>query len=380
VSAELARHLLQSGTIAPEEVHAALLDVVTLGVPFVQALVSRGSQIGSDLEFELSRLRVPTLRTVRVARDLANRLPAGMCARLLAVPVGRASSGEVEVACADPLDPAIGVEFAQKLGAPVCIVRASLAQILGAIERWLDDPEGVEARVPRTEDLFYEPQGRMSAVGIDYALGRALRGLGDADAEVIEEVPADSSRAPVFPLVRRSLPAERMPTAPGLGEDEPPRSDSGLPVVVDPAVLDAATRPDEVVRRLAELAASLAKQVVVLALRGGAYEARASAPALSGEASALKVEAESFSVLAIAASEGHFLGVVPDDELHSQLRAVVRGDEVYVTPVVVSGKPTLTLVMAGLSASLDATRRADELARRAAAALERIVRERKRGG
>src|SRR5262245_1900953 len=172
MSAELARRLLQTGVVPPEEVHAALLDMVTLGVPFVQALVSRGAAVGDLVERELARMRVPSLRSVRVANELTTGLPAGMCERLLAVPLGVSNTGEIEVACVDPLDPAVGIEFSTKLGMPVRIVRASLAEILLAIERWLDDRD---AGVPSTRTPAFgtravrkasnPPGGRLSFTG-----------------------------------------------------------------------------------------------------------------------------------------------------------------------------------------------------------------------
>src|SRR5262245_14366941 len=139
MSAELARRLLQGGVVPPEEVHAALLDMATLGVPFVQALVSRGANVSDLVERELARMRIPTLRSVKVSNELTTGLPVGMCERLLAVPIGMGSEGDIEVACADPLDPAVGIEFSEKLRAPIRIMRAPIAEILLGIERWLDE-------------------------------------------------------------------------------------------------------------------------------------------------------------------------------------------------------------------------------------------------
>jgi len=394
VSAELARHLLQTGSIAPEEVHAALLDVVTLGVPFVQALVSRGSAIGERLESELARLRVPTLRSVQVSRELAARLPSGMCERLLAVPVGRAGTGEVEVACVDPLDPAIGAEFAHKLGAPVKIVRAPLSQVLLGIERWLDTRDRQRAMSP-TPAL-----GSLRAVDPKGGLSRALgRVLGDtASAEPDEEAPTSS-----FPLVPRSVPPVRPKTNPGLGgldrswDDEPPDS-SGQPVIslmrpkplappvqersaeLDLSRLETVQSPDALVRELVDLASPVARFVVVLALRSGVHEARGACPELARDLERLEVASSPRAVPDLAVLDGHYLGRLPEDEQHRQLREVLGDGEVYAAPVLLSGRPSLTLLLARFDSSLETTRSADRLAAAASAALERIVLQKKRGG
>jgi hypothetical protein len=394
VSAELARHLLQTGSIAPEEVHAALLDVVTLGVPFVQALVSRGSGIGERLEGELGRLRVPTLRSVQVSRELAARLPTGMCERLLAVPVGRASTGEVEVACVDPLDPAVGAEFAQKLGAPVKIVRASLSQVLLGIESWLDMRERQRAMAP-TPAL-----GTLRAVDPRDGLGRALgRVLGDGPgSEPEEEAPTSS-----FPLVPRSVPPMRPKTNPGLGnlerswDDEPPDS-SGQPIIslmrpkpvaapveaqdveLDLSRLEAVESPDGLVKELVELARPLARLVVVLALRSGVHEARGACPELAAALSRVEVASSPRAVPDLAVLDGHYLGRLPEDDLHRALREAFGDGEVYAAPVLLSGRPSLTLVLGAFESSLETTRSADRLAAAASTALERIVLQKKRGG
>ncbi len=150
MSVELARRLLEHGTVSPDEVYTALLDVVTLGVPFVQALVARGVKLGTEVERELGRLRVPSITDVRVSPELADQLPVGMCERLLAVPMRRAPSGEIEVAAVDPLDPAVAAELGYRFRAPLRISRASLAELLLSIERWLDEriPESRASRTP----------------------------------------------------------------------------------------------------------------------------------------------------------------------------------------------------------------------------------------
>lgn len=405
MSAELARHLLQTGNISADDVHAALLDVVTLGVPFVQALVSRGSMIGERLNAELSRLRVPTVHSISVSRELAGQLPAGMCARLLAVPVRRTEEGDVLVAAVDPLDSAVGAEFAEKLETPVQIVRAPLASVLLAIERWLDDRDSVAPAANLTPAFGTLRQVVPGDGGLGYAISHAMGGPLD------EEAP-DSSGMPSIPLVRRAVNPFRAPTNPGLGDSGSPSvvlasEETAEPVVplsrvkpasgeshsvrvepestglalareLDSSQVQSARSADELARALAASASAIAQSVLVLALRTGVHEVRASSSDLSGRLEAVRLASTSHSLADIAARDGHYLGRIPDDSLHAELRSVLGNDEVYAVPVLLSGRPTLTLVLAGFDASLAVTRAADQLVAVAGEALERIVRQKKR--
>jgi hypothetical protein len=401
MSAELARRLLQTGVVPPEEVHAALLDMVTLGVPFVQALVSRGASVGDLVERELARMRVPSLRSVKVAPELTADLPVGMCERLLAVPVGASGKGEIEIACVDPLDPAVGIEFSDKLQAPVRIVRAPLAEILLAIERWLDDRDaGVpSARTPAfgtraVRKPSWRPEGRLSI----------------PDDTDIKRTPTGRPSSPPIPLVRRSLAPD--PTRLGSGSEvtianpgdegdetvidlfrtkgpspieaaiapsipPPPPSVEPLSRELDAGMLDVAASPDQVVKSLVDLVIPLARSAVVFAAKAGVFEVRQASADLAGRARGLRLEVTRENVLERAAREGHYLGTIPEGLEHADVRALVGDVEVYATPVMVSDRAALVLLLGDLRVTFDGTRRADELALRAGRALERIVRAKK---
>ncbi|MBF5066946.1 hypothetical protein G6O45_27430, partial [Salmonella enterica subsp. enterica serovar Istanbul] len=82
----------------------------------------------------LARSEAPYLRQVVPLAELVDRLPPGLCARLLALPVRRdAITGTVDVVVADAGDPHPGSEIAFHLGAPVRLVRASPAAIEKAL-------------------------------------------------------------------------------------------------------------------------------------------------------------------------------------------------------------------------------------------------------
>jgi hypothetical protein len=88
------------------------------------------------------------------------------------------------------------------------------------------------------------------------------------------------------------------------------------------------------------------------------------------------------SVLETAVKSGFYLGPIPNTPNHRELRDALPPDaanEVYVTVITVSDRPSLVWLIAGFEQSLDLTRRADEIALATGRALARILRERKRG-
>jgi hypothetical protein len=369
VSADLARRLLQTGAVTPDEIYAALLDVVVLGVPLVQALVARGAATGARVEEELARVRVPTLKNVRVAGELARRLPAGLCERLLAVPVGATPDGDVEIACVDPLDPAVATELAFHLGAPVRLLRAPLSAVMLGIERWLDERDLASERSPdeRPSSPPFPlvrrsiPPSR-SHVDTNPGVGAAY----GAAAHRIDE--QDESGEPVIGLTRSKPPAKL-----------PRRAAVPTPEQLDFSALDAAGTADELVRVLAEIAAPLARSVWVFALKSGMHELRVVVPNMIEGARGLRLAAAERSIFDRAARDGYFLGRLPDDRLHEDLRASIGDVEVYVAPILVADRPALALLLADLAQTMLASRAADEIARRGAIALARILRSKKRG-
>ena len=383
MSAELARRLLETGVVPADEIYAALSDAVTLGVPFVQALVTRGPHTADLVDRELSRLRGPVLSSVAVSLELAERLPTGLCERLLAVLVGRGPSGAVEVAAVDPVDPAVGSELSHQLGAPVSIVRAPLGELLLAIDRWLDERDRAGVRSTRTPAFGTQPVSREASPAFRQAFRRTAD---DAGNEAAREQPS----WPPIPLVRRSMPPPsraRVDTHPGVGSrssaptfgvDETgtevialSRSKSAPPRDPDLARLDGAESAEELVSRLLEVALPLAERVLVLGARGKGYEARAAHPGdvvvrLAGE-----------TVASLALVEGHYLGPIPGDEAHHDLAGALGPAEIYVVPVRLGERAPVCLVLSGMHSSLESTRGADAIAERAARVLERIVRDKK---
>jgi hypothetical protein len=88
------------------------------------------------------------------------------------------------------------------------------------------------------------------------------------------------------------------------------------------------------------------------------------------------------SILAIAATNGSYLGPVHMTEWHAPLLAVMgsASRDVAVAPVRVWGRPTVLLLADDLGETMIATRRMEELTHAAGEALSRIVRERTERG
>jgi hypothetical protein len=394
MSAELARRLLETGVVPADEIYAALSDAVALGVPFVQALVTRGPLTADLVDRELSRLRGPVLSSITVSHDLTENLPTGLCERLLAVPIGLAPSGAVEVAAVDPTDLAVGDELAFQLGAPVSIVRVPLGELLLALDRWLDERDRTGVRSTRTPAFGTRAVRRGSSPPFRQAYRVSTDGGADQGTNAHQSWPP-------IPLVRRSMPAperSRIDTNPGVGSaggdllgaigfgvDETGTGVLGLnrskapPPIErrrepDLTAFDGAADADALVAHILDAARPLAERVLILTARGAGYAARAAHP---DDVSVL-LGAE--TVASFALRDGHYLGPIPADEAHQDLAGALGQAEVYVVPVRIGDRAPICLVLSGLFGSLDSTRWADAIARRAEDALERILRDRKRGG
>lgn len=142
---ELTKALLLEQAAPPRAIAEALFASVTGGVNLLQALIDAGAASPEVLARVLARSDAPFLRQVVPVPELVERLPRGLCARLLAVPIRfDAITGTVDVAVADPADPHAAREVGFHLGAPVRVVRAPLPALEEALRR-----SRMRAREPR---------------------------------------------------------------------------------------------------------------------------------------------------------------------------------------------------------------------------------------
>jgi hypothetical protein len=339
--------LLRAGADATD-VERALYSSVARATSMTALLSEERSPLATALERELDRGDFPSIEMVRPLVSQIEELPPGLCRRLAVVPVHRdARTGRVDVAVLDPLDPHVASELEFHLEAPVRLLRAR-------------------------EEVMRE----------------ALRGLPGSATHV-------APSGPPLPLVRKAPESQEDADEPVLSLARPKqttgrKSEAAAPKRAAPeellVLLDAIGRATMAEELAALLVRGMAPApTIVLSVKSGVYSGRAASPFLPSEAvKRLKLEAGTPSIVETAARAGFYLGVLPRTAIHAPLRDAFgggEGRELYVVPVLLSSHPTLMLVseIAVLGASVEASRRADELARAVARALERIVIEKKRG-
>jgi hypothetical protein len=382
VTVELTRRLIESG-VPLADIEAALLLVVERGMSLPEALAELDAGLMPRVEQELQRTELPSVLTVRASPELFARLPAGMCRRLLAVPVHvDPRTGRVDIAAAEPLDAHIAHEFGFHLQQPIRVLQASLDAVKTAIER-----------LQRGTKLSVLP-------------ARPVAGQdSDAPIPLVRLESSARSDAPI-PLVRRSLPpsprAGAVPAAEGVAlswRSKPPPADlvAGAEAEQQAAArisslapapsardrMEQAPTPDAVLEVLRDCLAPAAS--IVFAVKNASFDGRVASPVVEARAQVKQISLLSHqpSVLETAVKSGFYLGPIPNTPNHRELRDALPPDavnEVYVTVVSVSDRPSLVWLLAGFEQSLDLTRRADEIALVAGRALARILRQRKKGG
>ena len=142
----LARSLLLADAVTPTALAEALFLSATRGTSLVRTLLAARAIDTLRLEQMLERGEAPYMRHIAPVSTLVERLPAGLCDRLLAMPVRRdPRTGTVDVAVVDARDPHPAEEIGYWLRAPVRIVRTSIASMESALLR-------LEARVDTERD------------------------------------------------------------------------------------------------------------------------------------------------------------------------------------------------------------------------------------
>jgi hypothetical protein len=271
----------------------------------------------------------------------------------------------------DPLDPHVARELEFHLDAPVRLLHARYDAFDAALRASL----GGVPRAPSGPPL---PLVRKAPRSVVDALPSA-EASGDSPLP-----PSADDDEPVLSLTR-SKPRHTapIPPPPMVLEVAAPSGPSPLPQGLD--AIGKAHNPDEVVTALVSGLAPA--PVVVLAVRGQAYEGRAGSASLDARAvRRIRLPAGVPSVAETAVRQGYYLGTLPLTSAHGALRETLGRDadgDVYVSQVSVSNRPSLVVVTAlvrALGGSTEATRRADELCRAAGQALESIVVSKKRGG
>ncbi len=348
VSAETVCALLRAG-VPEAELERVLALAVGQGRPLNSVLLDASSELLDAVAREHLRREVDSVEMVRPAASLVELLPAGLCERLGAVPVQRdARSGRVDIAAVDPFDPHVERELGFHLEAPVRVLRARPEAMAAALAGF------GPARVPSGPPL---PLVRKAPQAVS---------------------PAPGDDEPVLSLSRPKI--ERTASSPTAGTVPPPVTEPMPSLLGD---FENATSAEEIVALL--LRGMAPAPTLVLSVRSGVYSGRAGSPSLEVDAvRRVRLAVGTASVVETAVRSGFYLGVLPMTPAHAPLRELFGGaaeHEVYVVPVMVSGHASLIVAseISPLGASVEATRRADQLAVVSAHALERIVVTKKRG-
>lgn len=134
MAVEFAKGLMVSEVVGVEALERALYVAVSNDSPLEHALLDTGALSEDRLEEELARGDAPVLHEVVADVELLDRLPAGLCSRLLAVPLRYdARSNTVDLAVVNVFDTHAAEEIAFHLQANVVAVRASLFNVEAAL-------------------------------------------------------------------------------------------------------------------------------------------------------------------------------------------------------------------------------------------------------
>lgn len=134
MAVEFAKGLMVSEVVSVEALERALYVAVSNDSPLEHALLDTNALDAARLEEELGRADAPILHDVHAHPELMDRLPAGLCSRLLAVPLRYdPRSNTVDLAVVNVFDTHAAEEIAFHLQANVVAVRATLADVEAAL-------------------------------------------------------------------------------------------------------------------------------------------------------------------------------------------------------------------------------------------------------
>jgi hypothetical protein len=397
VTFELGRSLLLADAVAPRALASALELVATRGVSLARALTELGVVDPRRLEEELARAKAPVLRHVVPVAALVARLPAGLCARLLAVPVREdVKSGSVDVAVVDARDAHAPDEIAYWLGMPVRVVRTTYASMDAALARMATMPEprpNVPPHAPAPPPVA-APARAVRVTAETPLYGTRIARAPHPPVSIVEVDGADvvielrqrkrTSRPPVWPRVPEAdaSPPSRTPiTARGpFSANAPSAPFADIASVL--AGIRGETSRDAVLALLVAGARTVARKVALFVIKRNELVGWICTPELGDVTSfrALRVRLDAPTILARALPGGTHLGRILKSAANAALLALMNdpASEVAVTGVRVEGHPAVVILAGELGDTMIATRRLDELARVAGEALAVIVREKAR--
>jgi hypothetical protein len=398
VTFALARSLILADAVTPNALARALLESATSGTSLVRALLATRAIDAMRLEQLLERGEAPAMKHVVPVMSLVQRLPAGLCERLLAVPVRRdVRTGTIDVAVVDASDTHPVEEIAYWLKAPVRTVRTSLASmdealrdIQGASDpglRSLAAPMG--QRPLREEPDIAIPLVRRSSEAVEIVETVETVTIVEIGPPAIERDVRPEAE-PVLDLRRRKsmAPAPTEPRAPAkttlMGPYAPnapaqPFADV-FPIVAE--MRQAADR-DQILELVVTGVRTVARRVAVLAVRREGLVGWTCSSDFADRTAfrSARVPMTARTVFHDAIErEGASLARLPKDGTHAPLIAVMRtppAAEVAFVAVRVEGKPVALVLADEIGDTLVTTKRMEELATVAGESLARLLRERR---
>jgi hypothetical protein len=397
----LSRALLLADAVTPDALAEALFVSATRGTSLVHALLATSAIDAEKLEPHLERSDTPYMNHVAPMSQLVQRLPHGLCERLLALPVRQDSrTGTVDVAVADTSDLHAVEEIAHWLKAPVRMVRTSLASLDAALRRTVGaQNDGLRALAP---PIWLPPPPIETRVAVDpnipFALKRkSLAPLHDAENDRAPMRDTHGERAdPLLDLRRPKT------TRPGAAEEQPNTvrgpfvqflAESSRVAPAAPAELAPiapileeirATRDRDAILDLV-LSATLtfARRAAVLAVRAGSLVGWTCSPELA-EQTALRTVRLSAAGTALASAldnDGARFVRIPLDATHAPLLWVMNvppASDVALVAVRVAGKPVAVVLADDLREPIEGVRRLEEIAHVAGAALAEVLQHRRK--
>jgi hypothetical protein len=347
------------------------------------------------------------MRHIAPVASLVQSLPAGLCDRLLALPVRRdPRTGTVDVAVVDARDSHAADEISYWLRAPVRVVRTSLASMDGALRRVDSMPEhGMRPLAPPMGEPVLPELGEGSGPAEEILTGpnipipltrRSIIPLsgGEVGAPAIErERPKSrfSDGEPVVDLDRRkrSGPASEAPVLESPPTQRGPFPGSAATFAPEPTSgliekMNQAQDRDRILELLISGVAAVARSVVVLAIRRDAIVGWAGSPGIGDRASVRDLRMPNATRTALNEGldhEGIRLVRLPGDLVHAPLAALLGippASAVAIGAVRVEGKAAMVLVAAGFGDSVRAMSHMADLTPAAGDALARLLRERRK--
>jgi hypothetical protein len=401
VTATLARSLLTADAITPEALADVLFVAATEGVSLVRALVTSEGVDLHVLQRCLDRDggEGPYMRHIAPVVPLIERLPAGLCDRLFALPVrSDAQTKTVDIAVVDALDPHPVHELGHWLGAPVRAVRTSVATMESALAALLDPgAPGFRALAPPIAAPLSDEE-EMAALD-----------SGWTDEDLFGSAPLSTPRRMRVPGARRwseappPLPARSAPPPPG----PPPHPSSGArpraresfppPSSVTPPTragartsqppsfvatvsdLRVARARDRILADLVARARAVSTHVALLAVHGDGLLVW-SEPEAGSETAALKgmrIEKDLRTVFGDAlASAGTCFGRLASTAEYARLASALGGADVAMVALRVEHRPVAILLASGFADAFTAADCLRELAREAGESLRTLLRRR----